>query len=166
MRVNTALETTELPPFRVMGLTAPVRFRHEAEDVAAAWQRWLSGSLKDALPAFAPSVYALPAFAPSVYALRHSYHDAGYTLMIGHLVSNDAPLPAGAGEWMVPPQVYRVAILPEASRHAAAEAWQRLAALPERRFAVDFESHPSWGASKVYVGVAGEVAIAEEALDD
>mgnify|MGYP000200731512 FL=1 len=130
MRVNTALETTALPPFRVMGLTAPVRFRHEAEDVAAAWQRWLSGSLKDALPAFAPSVYALPAFAPSVYALRHSYHDAGYTLMIGHLVSNDAPLPAGAGEWMVPPQVYRVAILPEASRHAAAEAWQRLAALP------------------------------------
>ena len=84
MRVNTALETTALPPFRVMGLTAPVRFRHEAEDVAAAWQRWLSGSLKD----------ALPAFAPSVYALRHSYHDAGYTLMIGHLVSNDAPLPA------------------------------------------------------------------------
>ncbi|WP_325320446.1 GyrI-like domain-containing protein [Kingella oralis] len=156
MRVNTALETTALPPFRVMGLTAPVRFRHEAEDVAAAWQRWLSGSLKD----------ALPAFAPSVYALRHSYHDAGYTLMIGHLVSNDAPLPAGAGEWMVPPQVYRVATLPEASRHAAAEAWQRLAALPERRFAVDFESHPSWGASKVYVGVAGEVAMAEEGLDD
>ena len=69
MRVNTALETTALPPFRVMGLTAPVRFRHEAEDVAAAWQRWLSSSLKD----------ALPAFAPSVYALRHSYHDAGYT---------------------------------------------------------------------------------------
>ncbi len=166
MRVNTALKTTALPPFRVMGLTAPVRFRHEAEDVAAAWQRWLSGSLKDALPAFAPSVYALPAFAPSVYALRHSYHDAGYTLMIGHLVSNDAPLPAGAGEWMVPPQVYRVATLPEASRNAAAEAWQRLAALPERRFAVDFESHPSWGASKVYVGVGGEVAIAEEALDD
>ena len=156
MRVNTALETTALPPFRVMGLTAPVRFQHEAEDVAAAWQCWLSGSLKD----------ALPAFAPSVYALRHSYHDAGYTLMIGHLVSNDAPLPAGAGEWMVPPQVYRVATLPEASRNAAAEAWQRLAALPERRFAVDFESHPSWGASKVYVGVAGEVAMAEEALDD
>ena len=156
MRVNIKWETTELPAFRVMGMAIPISFSREADDMAPAWQRWLSGSLKD----------ALPAFAPSVYALRHSYHDAGYTLMIGHLVSNDAPLPEGAGEWMVPPQVYRVATLPEASRHAAAEAWQRLAALPERRFAVDFESHPSWGASKVYVGVAGEVAIAEEALDD
>ena len=150
------LETAALPVFRLMGMAIPISFTREAKDIELAWEQWHSGSLKD----------ALPACAPSVYALRHSYHDAGYTLMIGHLVSNDAPLPAGAGEWMVPPQVYRVATLPEASRHAAAEAWQRLAALPERRFAVDFESHPSWGASKVYVGVAGEVAIAEEALDD
>ena len=156
MRVNTALETTELPPFRVMGLTAPVRFRHEAEDVAAAWQRWLSGSLKD----------ALPAFAPSVYALRHSYHDAGYTLMIGYLVSNDAPLPEGACEWYVAPQVYQVATLPEASHHAAAAAWQQLATLPDRRFEADFESYPSHGASKIYVGITGDVAMAEEALDD
>ena len=156
MRVNTALETTALPPFRVMGLTAPVRFRHEAEDVATAWQRWLSGSLKD----------ALPAFSPSVYALRYLYHDWGYILLIGHLASNDAPLPAGASEWFVPPQVYQVATLPEASREAVAQAWQQLAALPDRRFDSDFESYLQHGAGKVYVGVAGDVAIAEEALDD
>ena len=150
------LETAALPVFRLMGMAIPICLSREADDMELAWERWHVSSLKD----------TLPAFSKSVYVLRHLYHSTGYILIIGYLVSNDAPLPAGASEWMVPPQVYRVATLPEASPHAAAEAWQRLAALPERRFAVDFESHPSWGASKVYVGVAGEVAIAEEALDD
>lgn len=156
VNINMNLETAALPVFRLMGMAIPICLSREADDMELAWERWHESSLKD----------TLPAFSKSVYVLRHLYHSTGYILIIGYLVSNDAPLPEGACEWYVAPQVYQVATLPEASCHAAAEAWQRLAALPERRFAVDFESHPSWGASKVYVGVAGEVTMAEEGLDD
>ena len=160
MSVNTAtalpLETTALPMFRLMGMAIPICLSREADDMELAWERWHEGSLKD----------TLPAFSKSVYVLRHLYHSTGYILIIGYLVSNDAPLPEGACEWYVAPQVYQVATLPEASRHAAAAAWQQLATLPDRRFEADFESHPSHGASKIYVGITGDVAMAEEALDD
>ena len=156
MRVNIKWETTELPAFRVMGMAIPISFSREAQDMALAWERWHSGSLKD----------ALPAFSRSVYVLRHLYHASGYILLIGHLVSTDAPLPDGACEWIVPPQVYQVATLPDASHHAAAQAWQQAAALPERRLDTDFASYPQHGVSRVYVGVAGDVAMAEERWDD
>ena len=156
MRVNIKWEKTELPAFRVMGMAIPISFSREAQDMALAWERWHSGSLKD----------ALPVFSRSVYVLRHLYHASGYILLIGHLVSTDAPLPDGACEWVVSPQVYQVATLPEASHHAAAQAWQQAAALPERRFDTDFASYPQHGVNRVYVGITGDVAMAEEALDD
>ena len=156
MRVNIKWETTELPAFRVMGMAIPISFSREAQDMALAWERWHSGSLKD----------VLPAFSRSVYVLRHLYHASGYILLIGHLVSTDAPLPDGACAWVVPPQVYQVATLPDASHHAAAQAWQQAAALPERRLDTDFASYPQHGVSRVYVGVAGDVAMVEERWDD
>ena len=86
VNINMNLETAALPVFRLMGMAIPICLSREADDMELAWERWHESSLKD----------TLPAFSKSVYVLRHLYHSTGYILIIGYLVSNDAPLPEGA----------------------------------------------------------------------
>lgn len=69
MRVNIKWEKTELPAFRVMGMAIPISFSREAQDMALAWERWHSGSLKDALPVFSRSVYVLRAICITLRAI-------------------------------------------------------------------------------------------------
>ncbi|ULJ69812.1 GyrI-like domain-containing protein [Wielerella bovis] len=145
---------TTLPVFRVAGLHAIIRVAHQADDLAALWQNWLQGSLKD----------TLPAFSKTVYCVRYDYQvDGSFSVIIGYLVANDTELEATVNDVWLPSQQYQVYTLSEKQYSAALSVWTQIAQGDlSRRFQADFESYPAFGDARVYVGIEGQVNISEE----
>lgn len=154
-----AYELTTLPYFRVAGLAQVSSQATRTDDAAQLWQTFLSGSLKD----------VLPAFSNTLYCVYHDYQDDGrFTMLLGKLVATDAELPEGASDVWVAPQQYAAFELSEKQFQAALPIWQYIEEQKDiqRYYRADFESYPNFGVAKLYIGVQGEVQMEEEVLID
>lgn len=146
-------ETTALPYFRVGGIAIRSQTAQRADDVAQLWAQQRSGRLND-----------LTAFSTSLYCVYHDYADDGScTILLGKLIATDATLPDNMSDAWVAPQNYAVFTLPEKDVQSALTVWQDMAQRKDlaRRHHVDFESYPAFGAAKLYVGLQGDVEMAE-----
>lgn len=146
-------ENTTLPFFRVGGISVRTHSTKRATDVAQLWQQQRSGSLND-----------LMAFSSSLYCVYHDYaEDGSVTALLGKLISTDTVLPDDMSDVWIAPQHYAVFTQPDKDIQAALLFWQKLEqqhAFARRKHA-DFECYPTFGATKIYVGLPGEVVIEE-----
>lgn len=148
---NQIIETV-LPAFRVAGLDCKTCPNDVEKDWAQLWQQWFSGSLKTRMPAFSQTVYCVFICEDGKIC----------RLLLGNLLSADAPLPEGAAECWLPPQHYRVSPLTACSAEAALAGWQASASVNRQR-QYDFASYPPSGMGKLYQSIQGEaVAISCE----
>lgn len=153
-------DITTLPYFRVAGLSVRTNPDQQAQHLQQLWQDYhLSGSLKN----------ELPAFSTTTYCVYHDYaEDGSFSIVLGKLVSTDAPLPEHLSDAWVAPQNYAVFSLPEKHFQAALPVWQSVRQMSElpRRQHVDFETYPTFGEAKLYIGLQGTVEMQEEMLED
>lgn len=138
------METTTLPIFRVAGCGETVS-RSQAQNTAER--------LKQRFQAAEPE---LAAFSKTIYVVYQYLDDESVKVVAGKLVATDFVLPENVDDIWVAPQNY-----------ALFSSWQEVnveADLP-RNFRVDFETYPTWGTPKVYVGVIGNVEMHEETFE-
>lgn len=139
------METTTLPIFRVAGWgkTAP---RSQAQNTAEM--------LKQRFQAAEPE---LAAFSKTLYVVYQYLDDENVKVVAGKLVATDFALPENVDDVWVAPQNY-----------ALFSSWQEMEIQPDlsRNFRVDFETYPTWGAPKIYVGVVGDVEMHEDTFDE
>lgn len=144
------MQTTTLPIFRIAGISATVARTH-AQQTAM--------QLREQFQANPPS---LPAFSHTLYC-AYQYPDADHVkITFGKLIANDVVLNDGITDAWVAPQNYAVFTPDQPEQYL--DTWAEIMANPDlnRRFHTDFETHSAQGASKIYIGLMGEVEIEEE----
>lgn len=134
--------------FRIAGTRSPL---HELNDVLGSWENWHSGSLKN----------TITAFSPTVYSVLHTHENGERSILTGSLVSTDVLLPAIAQELLLPPQNYRVYTLSENHPSALSPLWDTLQLADTPCFA----AFPLSGSAKLYIPCGGTVESGEEILD-
>lgn len=139
------METTTLPIFRVAGWGETVS-RSQAQNTAEI--------LKQRFQAAEPE---LAAFSKTIYVVYQYLDDENVKVVAGKLVSTDFVLPENVDDVWVAPQNY-----------ALFSSWQDVAQQPDlpRNFRADFETYPTFGAAKIYIGLSGDVEMHEETFDD
>lgn len=138
------METTTLPIFRVAGCGETVS-RSQAQNTAE--------KLKQRFQAAAPE---LAAFSKTIYVVYQYLDDENVKVVVGKLVSTDFTLPENVDDVWVAPQNY-----------ALCSSWQDVAQQPDlpRSFRVDFETYPTFGSPKIYIGLTGDVEMHEETFE-
>lgn len=140
-----------LPFFRIAGLKMNV-----PRDKAVA-------TAQNLRQAFVTQHIELKAFSTTLYAV-HQYQDNDtVNVVVGKLVATDDTLPENLNDAWIAPQNYVVFDAPSIT-----ETWQHIQQQTDlpRRFLADFETYPTYGSPKIYVGVVGEMDINEETLND
>lgn len=138
---------TTLPIFRVMGLTAQSSPEHAQSTAAHLRAQFLTQ---------APN---MKAFSSTLYCVYQYPNATTVCITVGRLVANDTELGEGLGDAWVAPQNY---VVFELTPNTWADIHHH--ANLNRRFHADFEIYPALGAPKVYIGVQGDVVMAEEIL--
>lgn len=144
---------TGLPVFRLIGLQVVSGNTDFAEDFGRLQRQWQADS----------SAQALQGFSRSLYLARHDDDGNTCRLTVGRLAAFDAPVPQGLSEHYVPPQQYAVYVLDAVGLSELPPVWEQLClTTPERRKHTDFAVLSENGAVRLYIGIAGDVAITEE----
>lgn len=140
-----------LPIFRVAGLKMNVS-RDDAQATAQKLRQQFIAQPID-----------IKAFSTTIYAVYQYQDNGSVNVVVGKLVSTDYALPENVSDVWVAPQNYVVF-----DAVSVGEMWQRIEQQDDlsRRWLVDFETYPTYGSPKIYVGVTGEIDIAEEDLGE
>lgn len=140
-----------LPIFRVAGLKMNVS-RDDAQATAQQLRQQFIAQPID-----------IKAFSTTIYAVYQYQDNGSVNVVVGKLVSTDYALPENVGDVWVAPQNYVVF-----DAVSVGETWQHIEQQDDlsRRWLVDFETYPAYGSPKIYVGVTGEIDIAEEDLGE
>lgn len=142
-----------LPVFRIAGVQTQTNAESLSEQIKTLWQQWHEIQNQHHF-----------GFSKTNYCVYQYHENHEITITIGRLVSLDFELAQGIQDVWIPPQNYQVFEFNSKNPDEIQTKWQEIRATPPQDYRqhTDFESYPSVGGAKIYIGLTGAVEISED----
>jgi len=152
------METNLIPGFRLIGIGLPTKttndYGRSAVDCGGLWHKFMTEGLHQRIPGM---------IGPEIHAVYHDYdgdHTQPYAFFLGCKVLEEAEVPAGLSELVIPTGEYTVitarGVLPDSVMRAWSGIW---ASGMDRAYRPDFEVYgeqtmdPENSEVKIYLSV-------------